>query len=278
MAVLQGSDWSEKEVDACVDAYFQHLALEFAGRPFVKAQIYRTLAAQTGRTPSSIEFKFQNISAVLNVMGREWMTGLAPLANYQELLAQKVASHIHRIDSIPIFKVAPVGQSQLNDAAAFFLEAPPLLKTVTENLPDYIAKLIRKFDPVGRDMKNRELGEAGERFVLNHEKRFLSLIGRSDLADSVRWVAKEDGDGAGYDILSFTDRGDQKFVEVKTTVGSNRTPFFMSRNEFSFSQSNVDKYNLVRLYNFRRNVHGFELTGNIRDHVRLTTESYRAEF
>jgi hypothetical protein len=275
---VQGANWSVEEVDACVAAYFDHLALELTGQAFNKAQLYRRLSQITGRTPSSIEFKFQNISAVLNAMGREWMKGLAPLANYQELLAQKVSRHIERIDAIPLDLNAQIVETSFEEAAAFYLEAPPELREGAEKLPDYLSTLIRKFDPVERDMRNRLLGEAGEKHVMAHEKRFLTLIGRGDLAENVRWVSRDEGDGAGYDILSFTDRGDRKFIEVKTTLGGIRTPFFMSRNEFAFSTSNADDYNLVRLFDFRKGVRGFELRGRIDTHVKLSTETFRAEF
>ena len=35
-------------------------------------------------------------------------------------------------------------------------------------------------------------------------------------------VAKVEGDGAGYDIKSYTSDGEQKFIEVKTTRGASR--------------------------------------------------------
>jgi hypothetical protein len=47
------------------------------------------------------------------------------------------------------------------------------------------------------------------------------------LARKVRWVAAEDGDGAGYDVLSFDQAGRERLLEVKTTNGSARTPFFL---------------------------------------------------
>ena len=278
-APVKGTDWNESEVTLCVESYFEHLALELTGNKFNKAQLYRTLAEETGRTPSSIEFKFQNISAVLNELGREWMRGLAPLANFQELLAEKVSDHIESLDLLPIDRInAPFPENSLQDFASFFLEAPPELLKSRQSLPDYIVKLARKFDPGERDAKNRILGAAGEEYVLNHEKRFLSLIGRDDLAKNVRWVSRDEGDGAGYDILSYTDKGDKKFVEVKTTVGGNRTPFFISRNEYDFSKHVADNYSLVRLFDFRKGVRGFEMKGEIDRYVKLRTESFRAEF
>lgn len=206
------------------------------------------------------------------------MSGLAPLANYQELLAEKVSEHIAAIDAIPIVRDQAKLVNGFEDPAAFYLEPPPELQHSKRAIPDYIEKLAHKFDPVARDENNRSLGTAGEEFVLNHEKRFLQLLGRKDLAENVRWIAQEEGDGAGYDILSFTDRGDKKYVEVKTTVGNNRTPFFVSRNEYQFCKHAGDDFRLVRLFDFRRSVRGFELQGHLEKYVTLSTESYRAHF
>ena len=47
----------------------------------------------------------------------------------------------------------------------------------------------------------------------------------------MRWVTAEEGDGAGYDVLSFNTTGRERLLEVKTTNGSARTPFFLARNE-----------------------------------------------
>ena len=275
---VRGLDWSESEVATCVQSYFQHLVLDLAGQKFNKAQIYRGLAEQTGRTASSIEFKFQNISAVLDVLGREWLRGLAPLANYQELLADRVAEHIQSIDQIPIALTPSETTDGFRDFAAFFLEAPPDLTKSKTPLPEYIERLARKFDPVARDASNRSLGLAGEEFVLGYEKRFLSSVGRHDLAENVRWISKVEGDGAGYDILSYTPAGDRKFLEVKTTVGGNRTPFFVSRNEYEFCKVKAENYSLIRLYDFRREAKGFELKGRMDQYVNLKTENFRAEF
>ena len=82
------------------------------------------------------------------------------------------------------------------------------------------------WDPIERDHRNRSLGKAGEAFVVDLERRHLSEADRPDLARKVRWIATEDGDGAGYDVLSFNREGREQLIEVKTTNGSARTPFF----------------------------------------------------
>src|SRR5258708_24820648 len=108
--------------------------------------------------------------------------------------------------------------------------APPRREPTAERIPERLRQLVRKFDPVERDHRNRSLGKAGESFVVDLERHQLALADREDLARKVRWVAVEDGDGAGYDVLSFYPGGRERFIEVKTTNGSARTPFFLSRN------------------------------------------------
>jgi len=96
---------------------------------------------------------------------------------------------------------------------------------------DWAVRLVRKFDPVERDHRNRTLGKAGEAFVVDLERRQLTDADPTDLARKVRWIAAEDGDGAGYDVLSFNLGGHARLIEVKTTNGAARTPFFLTRNE-----------------------------------------------
>jgi hypothetical protein len=275
---VAGSDWSEAEVATCVDSYFEHLKLELMGGSFNKSQLYRDLSERTGRSPKSFERKFQNISAVLDEIGREWITGLPPLRQFQELLATKVAEHIGMLDRLPLSSPSIASDGGFSEAAVLFLEAPPERQAVRKDLPEYMVRLAKFFDPVERDIRNKALGDAGEEMVYEHERRSLLDIGRADLAANVRWISREEGDGAGFDILSFSDRGEKKFVEVKTTVGSERTPFFVSRNEHEFCRKNAEHYSLMRLYDFRKQVRAFELRGRLDSHVNLSTEIFRAEF
>ena len=93
--------------------------------------------------------------------------------------------------------------------------------------------IARRFDAAGRDERNRALGRAGEALALAHECAVLKDAGRDDLAREVRWVSQEEGDGAGYDIASFAPDGRTRLLEVKTTRGWDRTPFYISRNELA---------------------------------------------
>src|SRR5690606_37779513 len=116
--------------------------------------------------------------------------------------------------------------------------------------PRELERLVRKFDPVERDFRNRTLGKAGEEFGLDVERSRSLAEDRSDLARRIRWVSAEDGDGAGFDILSFDNRGREKLIEVKTTNGTARTPFFLTRVEHEVAHERTDAWELYRVHRF----------------------------
>lgn len=63
-------------------------------------------------------------------------------------------------------------------------------------------------------------------------------------------VAKIEGDGAGYDIKSYTLDGKEKFIEVKTTREDNEAAFYLSANEARFAADHPDRYSLYRIFEF----------------------------
>lgn len=93
------------------------------------------------------------------------------------------------------------------------------------------------------------VGEHGEEIVMAIEQNYLRSVNRSDLAEKVRHFSKEEGDGAGYDILSFSNDGKSKYIEVKSTKNSNEVPFYLSRNELLFLKSNLDNAFIYRVLN-----------------------------
>ena len=77
-------------------------------------------------------------------------------------------------------------------------------------------------------------GFIGEEMVVIIEQEYLRSIGKNELAHNIRHISKEDGDGSGYDVLSFFPDGRQKYIEVKSTVTSIDATFYISRNEYRF--------------------------------------------
>ena len=87
----RGEPWSDDEIAATVTDYFDMLRAELEGRPYVKAEHFRALGKQlNGRTKGAIEQKHMNISAILQELGRPFISGYKPLKNYQHALRNAV--------------------------------------------------------------------------------------------------------------------------------------------------------------------------------------------
>ncbi|GAP76979.1 hypothetical protein W04_3558 [Pseudoalteromonas sp. SW0106-04] len=129
-----------------------------------------------------------------------------------------------------------------------------------------------------REKSNRALGAAGEKLVLENEKRYLEEQGKSKLARAVEYVAETDP-AAGYDIKSFDVDGKEKFIEVKTTKGPKETPYYISSNEVEVSKAHQDSYWVYRVHSINNKACEagvFKLQGAVGDHSELTPESYKA--
>ena len=251
------------------------LDAEIAGRPYFKAEHRRTLMAQIDRPKGSVEFKHRNISAALDEIGLPWIPGYKPAMNYQNAIFDSIDRYLTQHPAI--FEAVPVAAPAAMPASTVFVDAPSLAAQ-TVPVPDRLRCLVRKFDPVERDYRNRSLGRAGESFVLDLERRLLAGAARPDLARKVRWVAAEDGDGAGYDVLSFDERGRDRLIEVKTTNGSARTPFYLSRNEREVADERPEDWCIYRVHLFAKQPRVFTLAPPLEEAVHLRPETWRASF
>lgn len=281
-----GSDWSEVENALIVADYFKMLAEDISGVRYNKAEHNRTLREQLPhRSEASVEFKHQNISAVLLGLGQPWIIGYKPAARFQNALVDAV---LRWLDTRPDWLAtgrkghhgsvgARAGTTVAREEMPLWIGPPP---THTNEPPvvdvAFMAAMGRKYDVAARDAANRELGRAGEERVLAHERASLRQIGRDDLAARVCWTSVEDGDGWGYDILSFEPDATPRLIEVKTTNGWERTPFHISRNECDVADTNRDTWQLIRLWNFAREPRAFSIRPPLQNHVALTPTSFLA--
>ncbi|MBN2971762.1 DUF3883 domain-containing protein [Roseomonas aeriglobus] len=279
---MASGDWTDQQNDAIVADYFAMLADDEAGRPYSKAEHNRRLQAAIGRPRGSIEYKHQNISAVLKGLGEDWIPGYKPAFNFQGSLVDAVARWLaaHPAWLSPYTRVSLAGgssPSHVREAPTLWIGPPPTLGNAPppEEL-EQMQYIARRFDVAERDARNRALGRAGEERIVLHERSSLIAAGRDDLADRVRWVSDQDGDGAGYDIASFEIDGRPRLIEVKTTNGWERTPFRISRNELAVSEEHRRDWCLVRLWNFARDPRGFELRPPLDAHVSLMPTSFQA--
>jgi hypothetical protein len=272
---IAGTPWTESEISAVVDSYFRMLALERAGAPYSKAQNRRQLLTTVHRSEGSMERKLQNISAVLDRLGAQWINGYKPLAHYQDAL---VAAVERNIGQTPDFLYPANTDTQalaLNDDAVFV--APPPVEELDKTLTPAVRRLVGKFDPAERDARNRQLGKAGERFVVTFERDRLRRAGREDLASSIRWVSDLDGDGYGYDVRSYEADGQERLLEVKTTCGHERTAFWLTKREVDVAAERSDKYRIRRVFHFRNHAQMFEIPPPLDGALLMIPTTYFAE-
>ena len=84
--------------------------------------------------------------------------------------------------------------------------------------------------------------------------------------------------GRGYDIASFSPEGRTRLIEVKTTNGWERTPFYVTRNELAVANERPDEWRLLRLWNFVREPRAFVVPPPLDAHVTLIATNYEARF
>ena len=225
------------------------LSDEAAGIPFNKAQHNRLLRSKIDRSEGSIEFKHQNISAVLQQLGLPRIRGYLPAANYQKAIIASIDRYLSQ-NPLALHPERAVA-SGFAERPGLFVETPPMLLPIVPRR---------------------------EELVFQFERERLKGLDRSDLAKNIRWVSEEDGDGAGYDILSFDEKGKERFLEVKTTVGSDITPFYITRNELSLSSERPEAFRLCRVFDFSMRPRMFELAPPLENFVHLSPLSYEASF
>lgn len=275
MSDVRGSVWSEMEVDLILADYFSMLSEELAGRPLNKAQRNRALQAQTGRNHASIEFKHCNISAVLERLGMPTIRGYRPRANFQNALIDGIERYL-AAKGQPILGFTAAVPERVAESTTLWIGLPPELAPEDHQETERLRRLVRKFDPAERDARNRKLGKQGEQLVFIHEQQRLRTAERDDLARKVEWTSEVRGDGSGYDIRSFDLDGNERLIEVKTTNGPAKTPFFLTENERSFSDERPEAFRLLRLYNFNDHPSAFELRPPLIEHLTLHAANYRA--
>ncbi len=255
---------------------------ELRGEPYSKAEHNRTLQRMLrNRTSGAIEFKHANISAVLIEFGFPYIDGYKPRGNYQELLRDeielRIASSVDLEQAASAAVSAPAAVPRLvASIAETFVDAPRRDRSAVRDARSTTPVIRRAVDYLEREARNVSLGASGELFALELEDRRLREEGRTDLANRIEHVSRTQGDGLGYDIVSFDSNGRERFIEVKTTRFGASTPFFASRNEVRVSEELSHHFHLYRLFAFRTSPRVFVLPGSLRHSCILDAIQYAA--
>lgn len=276
--------WTTAEVRATVDSYLGMLVQELAGQRYNKSAcrqlLFQTLEGQ--RSHASIEFKYCNISAVLQLLHYPSINGYKRRNNFQKSLIEAVECQVPHYPQLASIVQAAVTQPAVVPAAPQFdqVRQPPPAPThrVSEALMAYAVRSPVQRDYLAQEARNQSLGLAGERFAVAYEQWRLTQLGLPGLAQRVEHVSLTLGDGLGFDIRSFDALGQEQMIEVKTTRFAKDTPFFVSRNELHVSEQNAEHFQLYRIYEFRQQARLFALPGPISAHCQLDPVTYRACF
>ncbi len=128
------------------------------------------------------------------------------------------------------------------------IKNPTIPKAIVVTPPQHLYRNGKKIDNWDEINKRRRLtGLKGEEIAIAIEQEYLESVNRGDLANKVRHTAKVEGDGLGYDVLSFFSNGNEKYIEVKSTTQSLKSPFYISRNELAFLNEHKDDYFIYRI-------------------------------
>lgn len=128
--------------------------------------------------------------------------------------------------------------------------------TPKEQLQD-IEHMVSSFDDIKKSIntsKNYEdinrflklIGNLGEKYVIEYERKQLAALG-SNFSDLVDGSYALDGTN-GFDILSYTEKGEKKYIEVKTTTGDVSEPFYISANEVEIAEKIKSSGQIYKLY------------------------------
>jgi Domain of unknown function (DUF3883) len=264
----RGVDWTNSEVKATVDDYLTMLAAEATGQDYSKADHRRALLRRldSGRTESAIEFKHQNISAALVNLGLPYIRGYLPRGNYQAALATEIQRRLESDPSL-LTQIMPGRSSSDRGGTLQLTEAPPTRARIRAG---------RHIDYGKLQEESRRVGTLGEELAVEYERKRLRDAGRHELADNVQWVARDIGDGLGYDIQSFDLSGQTLYIEVKATSLPAETPFYFSSAELDFARRHPQAYVLYRVSQVDDSPQFFVLRGHDVASLEMVAVTYQA--
>jgi len=277
-----GIDWTNEEIELILADYFSMLELELTANVFNKTEHRKNLLpCLNSRSEGSIEFKHQNISAVLANLGQPFISGYKPRYNYQTALEDYVLNHLignKKLDNLfQYFSDKEIDPRPIDTKFDNASVDPPKLGIAKEPSAVYIPRGV-KTNYLLREQSNSKLGMSGENFALKFEKWSMANSGLGKFIDKVEWVSRTVGDGLGFDILSRNRNGTDKYIEVNTTKLSKEAPFYFSRNEMDFSLENSKNFHLYRVFDFEKTPKIFALKGSLNKMCHYQTETYKGYF
>lgn len=207
---------------------------------FFKDNLYKKRSGSEQFEESLTEFK--EMIDELSDLNKKFVTVHVPLYNYQNYLYKRTTNQ----NSNKLVRTESKKVSAIKELKKAISKAQPKNTVVTAPQNIRVARKIDNWDDINK--QRRKTGYEGEEIAVAIEREYLKSVGKYELADQVENVAESQGDGLGYDILSFFADGKRKYIEVKATKTAIGSPYYLSRNELSFLQEHKDDYFLYRIY------------------------------
>ena len=157
---MSDADWTDSENDLIVADYFSMLIAELTGHEYNKSGHRRDLLALLPeRNEGSVEFKHQNISAVLVGLGQPWIAGYKPKARFQNSLVDAVLRWLelrpdwsHRTH-LP--QAEPGNRVKDGEVPILWIGPPPTFSNEPPPVDaKFMASIARKYDVAERDARN----------------------------------------------------------------------------------------------------------------------------
>jgi hypothetical protein len=244
---ISGSDWTDSEIEVAVETYFDMLHMQLDGQEFVKRAVETAaLRLLPGRTRGSLEFKLENISAVLDALELSWLGGFVPARNYQRRLEDAVLDFL-AADETLVEQLRQADEAVPPTPTVPALEdplVPPPTSASRHRNDDHRAGIVRGGWAGGHDEANKRLGTDGEKWVIELEQRKLRSAGLH--------------------------------IEVKTTKSGHGTAFALSPNEIRVSRREPECFRLYRVFSYGPDAHYYILAGDLETLVDLTPTQYSA--
>lgn len=212
--------WSPDENQAVVDAYLEMLAAEMAGRSYTKAEYNRAVQRLTNRNRASIEFKFCNISAVLDALGYPYVDGYKPRGNAQKSLWAVVESSASLL-GLPQLKRATIrGAADMSQESAEKRNHWQTCARLWERATGGTHVAAQPDQPVD-DFWPTAMRPPGV------EEGLEWLASEQPAGSLARWLFLIGGPGAGKSHATATARKGMQPVDVTDTGLANRTYRYM---------------------------------------------------
>lgn len=240
-------------------AIIVYLSLRFPERYFFyKFEMYKQFADKLKLLHKPIAGRKENIGQ-FNAVCRQIKYELSQDQGLIKLHKGRISNHCYYDENLHILTQDFI-YAVVRHLSPISLPASTSSNTATKYLLTTTTDVIVSSQPVslvGRvvnfienSIENKRIGDLGELWVIRHEKDKLLKLNKHKLSEQVRHISREEGDGTGYDVLSYDEVGRKLFIEVKTTKGSKNTAFYITRNELERSKIENANYFLYRLYNF----------------------------